>query len=110
MYPSDYGYATSGGATKNREACLANELSNWNNSSLSDCKNNDWLYNSNNYQWTLSIYSSTPASAFVVCKNGYLASYGASYSYAFRPIVFLKSDIEITGGTGTESDPYQLSL
>ena len=41
MYPSDYGYATSGGSTTNRESCLAKELYNWNSSSFSDCKNND---------------------------------------------------------------------
>ena len=44
MYPSDYGYATSGGSTSNRTSCLNSELYNWD--SASDCYNNDWLYNS----------------------------------------------------------------
>ena len=30
MYPSDYGYATSGGTTTNRASCLAKEIYNWN--------------------------------------------------------------------------------
>ena len=47
MYPSDYGYATSGGTTTNRASCLAKEMYNWDDSSVSDCKNNDWMYNSN---------------------------------------------------------------
>ena len=58
MYPSDYGYATSGGSTTDRASCLATALFVWNNSSYSDCKNNDWLYNSSDYQWTLTPSSS----------------------------------------------------
>ena len=41
MYPSDYGYATSGGGT-GREMCLSYNLSSWSN--YSDCYNNDWLF------------------------------------------------------------------
>ena len=36
MYPSDYGYATSGGSTSNRTSCLNKELYNWYSSSYSD--------------------------------------------------------------------------
>ncbi len=36
MYLSDYGYATSGGATTNRASCLAKELTKWDDSSVSD--------------------------------------------------------------------------
>ena len=38
MYPSDYGYATSGGTTKNRATCMATILWDWNGSGVSDCK------------------------------------------------------------------------
>ena len=44
MYPSDYGYATSGGSTTNRATCLAKEMYNWYGSDVSDCKSNDYLY------------------------------------------------------------------
>ena len=54
MYLSDYGYATSGGTTTNRASCLSKEMYNWDDSSVSDCKNNDWMYNSNIWQWTIS--------------------------------------------------------
>ena len=63
MYPSDYGYATSGGSTTNRDACLAKELYNWDSSSFSDCKNNDWLYDSSTYQWTLTPNTSNSGSS-----------------------------------------------
>ncbi|MDD7150262.1 MAG: hypothetical protein PUH53_06230 [Mycoplasma sp.] len=48
MYPSDYGYATVGGSTTNKSSCRENELYNWDSSSYSDCKNNDWLFTSQN--------------------------------------------------------------
>ena len=67
MYPSDYGYATSGGSTTNREACLAKELYNWD--SYSDCKNNDWLFNST-IQWTLTPNSSYSRHVFGVFHPG----------------------------------------
>ena len=54
MYLSDYGYATSGGATTNRASCLAKELTKWDDSSVSDCKDNDWMYNSSKSQWTIT--------------------------------------------------------
>ena len=110
MYPSDYGYATSGGSTTNREACLNKELYNWNSSSVSDCKNNDWLYNSSNYQWTLTSNSSGSNGVFYVYSNGgvyYIANNTVS---AVSPALYLNSNVKISGGEGTESSPYQLSL
>ena len=72
MYLSDYGYATSGGSTTNRETCLAKELLNWSLSSYSDCKNNDWLYDSSAVLWTLTSNSSTSNGVFYVNFYGYL--------------------------------------
>ena len=51
IYPSDYGYATSGGSGIDRAECLASVLYNWDN--LSDCYNNDWLYIGAS-QWTIT--------------------------------------------------------
>ena len=45
MYPSDYGYATSGGDTVNRSTCLSGPLDNWDNSGMEECYENSWLYN-----------------------------------------------------------------
>ena len=70
MYPSDYGYATAGGATTNRAACLAKELYNWDGSGVSDCKNNDYLYKSSYYQWTLAPGSSYAYDVFSVYAGG----------------------------------------
>ncbi|MGN1374774.1 MAG: hypothetical protein ACI4XK_05705 [Bacilli bacterium] len=111
MYPSDYGYATAGGTTTNRAACLAKELSNWNGSGVSDCKNNDYLYKSSYYQWTLAPYSSYAGRVFFVGTNGFVNNDNASNANSVRPAVFLKSNISITDvGLGTAESPYQLSL
>ena len=112
MYPSDYGYATSGGSTTNRESCLAKELYKWNSSSFSDCKNNDWLYDSSTtHQWTLTPYSSSSGYVFRVRNTGYVYFNGlASLSNGVRPSVYLTSNVVILGGEGTSSNPYTLSI
>ena len=106
MYPSDYGYATSGGSTTNRESCLAKELYNWNNSSYSDCKNNDWLF-TGTYQWTLTPNSSY--SNYVFGVRSYSYYYDARHSHAVRPSIYLKSNIAISKGTGSSTDPYVIA-
>ena len=109
MYPSDYGYATSGGSTTNRSSCLAKELYNWDSSSYSYCKSNDWLYDSSTVQWTLTPSSSNSYHVFTVYNSGYVYSNtNATSSYAVRPSVYLKSNIAISGGDGSESNPYTL--
>ena len=109
MYPSDYGYATSGGSTRNREACLAKELYNWESSSYSDCKNNDWLLDSSTTQWTLTPYPSTSYRVFNVTDTGYVNySRYASLSIGVRPSVYLTSNVSISGGDGTMNNPYIL--
>ncbi len=111
MYPSDYGYATSGGSTTNRDACLAKELYDWDSSSFSDCKNNDWLYDSSTYQWTLTPSSSGSSSVFDVYSTGFVYSNGsASGSGGVRPSVYLTSNVKISGGDGTSNSPYTLEV
>ena len=110
MYPSDYGYATSGGSTTNREACLNKELYNW--ASSSECPNNDWLYKSGTYQWTLTPSARYSYYAFIV------ASFGNVNDYSYRtynpigvfPALYLNSNVKIVSGEGTESDPFVLEL
>ena len=112
MYPSDYGYATSGGTTKNRAACLAKELYNWDSSDFSDCKGNDYLYNPSLYQWTLAHFSANAYGVFSLTAGGIVNTYfvNASSTRAVRPVLFLKSNIVVKSGTGERSNPYQLKL
>ena len=109
MYPSDYGYATSGGSTINRTSCLAKELYNWDSSSYSDCKNNDWLYNSSNSQWTLAPNSYNSNNVFIVDPSGNVSGGGdADILCAMRPSVYLISKTSILGGEGTLENPYEI--
>ena len=112
MYPSDYGYATAGGATTNRAACLAKELYNWDGSGVSDCKNNDYLYKSSYYQWTLVPDSSgVPGVLIVVTGGDAVNSYAYHDNCSVRPTAFLKSNISITDvGDGSSNNPYRLIL
>ncbi len=109
MYPSDYGYATSGGSTMDRTTCLnIAYLNSWSNS-VSDCRNNDWLFNSSS-QWTISpyAYSSFSSVAFYVYSAGSVATNGVVTNNGVRPVVYLKSNVKISSGTGSESDPFVL--
>ena len=108
MYPSDYGYATSGGTTTNRASCLAKEMYNWDDSSVSDCKNNDWMYNSNKRQWTITPRQGDTYSVFLVSITGYVNINNANYNYGVRPVVHLNSAIKVITGSGTKESPYIL--
>ena len=110
MYPSDYGYATSGGTTKDRATCLAKELYNWRSSNFSDCYNNDYLFKSSYAQWTLTPYSARADFVFYVLAGGYVDSSIANTTYAVRPALFLKSSIQVEKGTGAKSNPYTLKM
>ena len=117
MYPSDYGYATVGGTTTNKSSCRAKELYNWDGSSYSDCKNNDWLFTSqssfvNGGEWLLSPYSSLSRSAAYLNSSGYvyLCLNGVDGNlFAVRPTFYLDSSIlKIVGGLGTKDNAYRV--
>ena len=110
MYPSDYGYATSGGSITDRASCLAKELYNWDSSSYSDCKNNDWLYESLNNQWTLTPPSAYSNFVFRVNRIGFVDNNNAYNNNAVSPALYLSSNVKISGGDGSVSSPFELSL
>ena len=106
MYPSDYGYAT------NISSCTA--IYNWN----SDCKNNDWLFTSqNNFvstgEWLLSPFSSASISAALLTSSGSVDLRNGvvvDYLFAVRPTFYLDSSIlKIVGtGDGTKDNAYRV--
>ncbi len=109
IYPSDYGYATSGGTTTNRASCLAKEIYKWTSSTVSDCKNNDWMYNSSINQWTIMSRQDSASIGFDVDYTGSVID---AYAYNDRgvwPVVHLKSTIKVISGSGTKDSPYILS-
>ena len=112
MYPSDYGYATSGNSTTDRATCLSKELCNWYGDDASDCYNNDYLYKSSYSQWTLTPRSSLSYFAFDVDPWGSVSGDSSvNKAYGVRPAAFLKSNISITDvGIGTAESPFQLKV
>ena len=104
MYPSDYGYATSGG-TMDRETCLNTALYSWDN--LNDCYTNDWLYDNSNHRWTLTPYSINSYHVFCVTNYGRVnSSYASPTPRDVLPTLYLKSNVKISGGQGTKVDPF----
>jgi hypothetical protein len=109
MYPSDYGFATSGGSTTDRATCLAKELYNWDSSNYSDCRKNDYLYNSSYAQWTLTPSSSNGSYVMRISTSGYIGISGSSSSYAISPTFYLIPNIKIVSGDGTSDNPWIIS-
>ena len=121
MYPSDYGYATVGGSTTNKDGCRKKELFNWDDSSYSDCKNNDWLFTSqvtswgsNKNEWLLSPYSSIANYAARLGSAGSVGLGGNNSvdyrQFAVRPTFYLDSSVlKIVGtGDGTKDNAYRI--
>ena len=101
MYSSDYGYASSG--CRNGEQTLnyyGNET----------CTSTNWLYN-NNYEWILNANTMYETMPYNISSTGDVElAFGSSDSLPVKPVAYLKSNVKIASGTGTSSDPYQLSL
>ena len=99
MYPSDYGYAAYPDA-------WTTNLSDYNNSTITS---NNWMY-MGLIEWTITPNSSLSRRVLHVNNNGYLNVNYASNGYAARPVFYLKSNVQLEGGSGTSSDPYRLAV
>ncbi len=104
MYPSDYGFAVGGNV---KATCLATNLFDY---KANNCMNNNWLYIDNKFQWTIMSYYPNANNACGVNYYGGISASSAIAVTVTRPVVYLKSSVKITGGTGSSSSPYTLSL
>ena len=100
MYASDYGYAAS-------DECKQT-LNNYNNTT---CKNNNWLFKSNN-EWILPQNANDSGGVFYFYSGGGVScNYRAGgWQFAVRPGLYLKSSVQIIGGSGTSTDPYVIGI
>ena len=111
MYVSDYGYASGNCESK----ALASGV-NYSDTTLQKCNDTNWLYNLKTGEWLLTPYSKSNAKVYKLFEEGYIQEYYTKYnssyynSQAVRPVLYLKSNVKITGGTGTNANPYTLSL
>ena len=95
-------------SNSNKSSCGTYSLINRN---YSICRNTTWMYNNDDW-WTLSPWSDDSSASFSVNSNGDVEAYyanGNGFS-AVRPVVYLSSDIKITSGNGSSSNPYTISL
>ena len=84
MYASDYGYA------------------------MNIRYKNNWLF-TKGYEWTMTAYSSSDP--VIVANNGGLNSnYRAYGGLAVRPVLYLKSNVYVISGDGSEGNPYKIML
>ena len=111
IYPSDYGFATNGGSNKTRENCLKDYLYNWNLAENNDCKNNDWLYNNITNLLSITQVSTRTEHVFRICINGAI-NYDdvRDNDNGSKAVLYLKSNVKIISGDGSDTNPYQLSL
>ena len=97
MYPSDYGYASG------NSCATSTDLGDY----VDSCYTKDWLYNSTYFQWLISPNSNF--SDVVWQANELVSSGGDVYTFSLglvSPVFYLTSDVSITDGTGTSTDPY----
>ncbi len=103
LYPSDYGFAVGGTV---RDTCLQSNLSSYN---YGNCTNNNWLKKNIDY-WMLTPNRNTSTEVYFFDSRNYLNKGNVISKKSIYPVVYLKSSVRITGGSGTTDSPYTLSL
>ena len=78
------------------------------NTNYNICVNTTWMYTSRHW-WTLSAISGRGDIPFHVDSNGYVYNSIDTYYIHSIPVLYLSSNVKITGGTGTQSDPYTIA-
>ena len=91
-------------ANSNQELCGTDKIN------YEICRNNDWMYISGSYWWTLSPRADYSYIVWNVTNggtlhDGNLTDNYANFSNGVRPAVYLTSNLSLSG-SGTESDPF----
>ena len=72
------------------------------------CKTTTWLFHDNSH-WTLSPYSTSLASRmWLISSAGDIYKNGTSGTYSVHPVVYLSSDIGLSG-SGTSNEPFTIN-
>ncbi len=100
MSVTDFGYGS------NNASCERTTNLNAGNNA---CISNNYLFNSSISQWTITSTSGT-IGVWYMNLAGFLSSDYARNASGVRPSLFLKPEVKITSGKGTQSDPYRLSI
>ncbi len=107
MYPSDYGYATAGGSTEDRNTCLNTILYKWNESS---CKENNWLLSSGT-KWTLTPFTGLGNGYIFNLANGEIKSTSTNADFYIYPVIYMNPEIELQSlSEGSITSPFTLKV
>ena len=98
MYASDYGYSVLS------TSCA--RTTNLGGYGTSVCGGSSWL-KKETYDWTVTHYISSSYS-FNLYYSAILISSNARSGFATRPVLYLKSNVQKIGGSGTMTDPYKI--
>ena len=105
-YVTDWAYASS-------ESICETNMQSQDSSNNYICKNDNWMHNGSTTDdglWTLSAYTDVEnAFAWKVSGNGNITNEYIYQPFSIFPTLYLPNVI-ITGGLGTSTDPYELSL
>ena len=91
-------------ANSNQELCGTDKI---NYENYETCRNDDWMYISGTWWWTLSPNAGGSNGVWSVRADGYLDHSDARFSFGVRPAVYLTSSLSLSG-SGTQSDPYRI--
>ena len=98
MYPSDYGYAAGNDCVTNTDAY-----------SYDKCSDKNWIDLKNIYELFMTSVATSEKLVFNSDRFGKICEVSSSTPRYARPVFYLSSDVSITSGTGTSSDPYIIS-
>ena len=80
---------------------------NTNNNNYNNCKNTTWMY-INDIWWTLSAHNQFDGNVANIRSDGSIGDHYVHFGSAVRPSVYLSSEVQITGGDGSQNNPYTL--
>ncbi len=111
MYPSDYGYATS----STNSVCDSVVMYNWGQKDANANKycagtEYNWLASTLGDQWTITPKVDGEMGLFCVHSKGAVDHYHPSVAKRTRPVLFLKANVKVVSGKGTQTEPFELSM
>ena len=101
MYVSDYGYSV-----LSSSCARTINLGSYNTNA---CAGNAWL-KKEAFEWTITPNSDNSNGVWYVTIAGSVNSNLANFGFASRPVLYLKSDVTVTGGDGSLASPYQIGI
>ena len=96
MYVSDYGYSASPENWNTNIGYLYTDTN----------RNNNWMFMGLD-EPTITRYSSN--STITIRFDGKVDSGSVSGTFFVKPVIYLNSAVIITGGSGTQTDPYRIA-